>query len=130
MLFEVRKVGDRVGDEVAQHRLGPGLGGLAAAHARDPFLITAAALDQPFAEDALHVRVAVVAKGLGEAHHGRGLHLDLGGRRGDRVERDIVRPLEREARDGLQLAREAGEAPADLGLQLVVGASGRGHGQD
>ena len=42
------------------------------------------------------------------------------GRGGDRVQRHVLRMLHGEAGDALQLARQLGEAPRDLRLQLLV----------
>ena len=101
---------------------------MGAAHRGDAFPVAVAAFDEAVAEDALHVGITVVAERLREAHHRRRLDFDLGSRGGDRVEGDFLRPLERVARDALQLARQVREAPADLGLELVVVAGGSAHG--
>ncbi len=93
----------------------------------DPLAVRRRALDQVALEQLLHLREAVEAERVGEADHRRRLD-GVGLRdRGDGAEGEVVRLLEREARQALQLRRELRVDRGDRLLQLVERGGAWGH---
>ena len=125
VLLELLQLADRLADEARQHA---GVAVLAAAaHLADALAVRRRALDQVALEHLLHLREAVEAERVGEPDHRR--RLDLVGlrHRSDRAEGEVVGLLEREARQALQLRRQARVRRGDRFLELFVGGGGSGH---
>ena len=125
LLVQLLERRDAVGDELGEHAARAGAL-LAGAKGLDALAVVAQpgvvvrALHQPAAEHALQLGEAVVAERLREAHHGGRLHPGAARELRHRVERHVLRMLEREGGDALQLGRQAGVQARELALQLVV----------
>ena len=116
VLVQLLERGDAVGDELVEHAAGPGAR-LVGAERLDALAVVAqarrmvGALDQAAAEHALQLGEAVVAERLREAHQAEGCTPGAARERGHGVERHVLRVLEREGGDALQLRRQPGIEP-------------------
>src|SRR4029079_7259114 len=99
--------------------------GMLPANACDPFAVRQRTLDQVRAEELLHRRKAIEPQRMGEADERGWLHACIARERRDRLERKVVRALERHFGDAPELARQTDIALAAGRAELVVGGEAR-----
>ncbi len=117
-VLEVAQFVDRFTDELVQH-IGRGRRRTAlAAHAVDALAVAARAFEQARAKQLLHVAEPGEFKRVGKTDQRRRLHVGSFRHGGHRAQRQLVRPLEREACDLLQLPRQARIGRRDRVLQV------------
>ena len=128
VVLELAQLADRLVDELVQHAaVGPRRRAAPAPHRLDALEVRRRALDQVALEHLLHLREAVEAERAREPDHRRRLHRVRLRDRGDGAEREVVRLVERVARQPLQLRRQGRVGARDRFLQLVVGGGAGGH---